>query len=377
MIDIKANKSFCPAPWLSLYAEPSGRVDNCCVAKNYIGTVDSPVEEVLAGKINIKIQNDMLNNIDVPGCAWCKNGSENLQQNLLKMFPDHADPLYNEGQFELKYLDARWSNTCNLACVYCGSGYSSLWAQEIGDVVKIKKESKNNLLDYVVKNVESLENVYLAGGEPLLMKENEILIDEIVARNPNCRILVNTNLLNTDTKLYQRLVELPNVNWLVSFEDIKDRYEYIRYPGIWNEFKTNLLTLLKTVGPEKINFNMVYLSLNYLTFWNTVDWAESQGFLKKNMTILLYNNGVYDGVFDVCALGKQSRNLAIQRMLSKDYSMMSGYNKTLDYLQGDVKINKIFASFCQELDQRRNLNSRSIFPDVYQSIEESYESTTT
>ena len=375
MIIIKNNQSFCPAPWVSLYAEPSGKVDNCCVAKNNIGTLKSPIEQVLTGQKNIKIQRDMLNNVEVPGCRWCKTSPENLQQNLLNMYPDHADPLYQSGKFQLKYLDARWSNTCNLACVYCTPGLSSLWAQELNQVVKIEKESKNNLLDYVVNNVESLTQVYLAGGEPLLMKENEILIEEIVNRNPNCRILVNTNLLNVDTKLYHRLVALPNVQWLVSFEDMEDRYEYIRYPGKWSQFKTNLLELLKTVGPEKIGFNMVYMNLNYLTFWDTVDWAENQGLLTNKMNIALYNNGdVMDGPLDIRYLNDQSREQARQRILSKDYSTMPGYNKTLDYLQGDVKIDKNFINYCTSMDQRRNLDSRAIFPDVYQSIESTYES---
>lgn len=374
MIVIKNNQSFCPAPWISLYAEPSGRVDNCCVAKNYIGTVDTPIEQVLTGQKNIKIQRDMLDNIEVPGCSWCKTGPENLQQNLLNMYPDLADPLYQSGKFQLKYLDARWSNTCNLACVYCASGFSSLWAQELNEVVKIEKESKNKLLEYVVSNVETLTQVYLAGGEPLLMKENEILVEEIVNRNPDCRILVNTNLLNVNTKLYRRLISLPNVQWLISFEDMGDRFEYVRYPGTWSQFKTNLLDLLKTVGPEKISFNMVYMNLNYLTFWDTVDWAETQGFLKKKMNIALYNNGVHDGPLDLCSLNNQSREQATQRILSKDYTNMYGYNKTLDYLQGDVKINKNFVVHCTAMDQRRKLDSRALFPDVYQSIESTYES---
>jgi MoaA/NifB/PqqE/SkfB family radical SAM enzyme len=374
MIDTNENKNFCPAPWISLYAEPSGRVDNCCVAKNYIGTVDVPIEQVLTGTKNIKIQTDMLNNVEVPGCSWCKNSPENLQQNLLTKYPDHTDPLYQPEKFQLKYLDARWSNTCNLACVYCGPGFSSLWAQELDKVVKITKESKNNLLEYVVSNVESLVDVYLAGGEPLLMKENEILIEEIVNRNPNCKILVNTNLLNVDTKIYKRLISLPNVQWLVSFETMEDQFEYIRYPGDWFQFRTNLLNLLETVGSERINFNMVYLNLNYLTFWDAVDWAESQGFLKSKMSIALYNNGVHDGPLDLRSLSDQSREQAKQRILSKDYSMLFGYNKTLDYLQGDVKINKNFVKHCTGMDKRRNLNSRSIFPDVYQSIESTYES---
>jgi sulfatase maturation enzyme AslB (radical SAM superfamily) len=373
VIDITNNQSFCPAPWLSLYAETSGRIDNCCVARNNIGTIETPIEQVLIGEKNIKIQNDMLNNIEVSGCRWCQHGTDNLRHSFLKLYPDLIDPLYEAGKFDLRYLDARWSNTCNLACVYCSANWSSLWAQEVNQVVKISKESKNNLLDYVLNNIESLTSIYMAGGEPLLMKENEILIEELAKRNPQCRILINTNLTNVNTKLYQSLVSLSDVEWLVSFEDMEHRYEYIRYPGNWEQFKSNLLSLLKSVGPQKISFNMVYCNLNYLTFWDTVDWAVSQGFMQKNMNIALYNNGVYEGPLDVGYIKQQGRKQAIERILSQDYSELPGYQRTLDYLHRDVKINSNFADYCRELDIRRNLDSKEIFSDVYQSIESTHE----
>ena len=139
------------------------------------------------------------------------------------------------------------------------------------------------------------------------MKENEILVEAIVNRNPTCQILVNTNLLNTDTALFQRLISLSNVTWMISFEDTEARYEYIRYPGEWNKFKTNLLHLADTIGPNRVHFNMVYCNLNYLSFWDTVDWAVSHGFTKNKMSISLYNNGVHRGPYDIRSDRKSTR----------------------------------------------------------------------
>ena len=81
--------------------------------------------------------------------------------------------LYDKTQnFDLKHVDLRWTNSCNQACVYCGPEYSSKWATELNQKVKSKKESRQEVKDFVFENISGLENVYLAGGEPMLMKEN-------------------------------------------------------------------------------------------------------------------------------------------------------------------------------------------------------------
>ena len=189
-------KSFCPAPWVSLYIEPTGKIENCCVSKNNLGNINktSNIKEIIFGQVNKDIQKLILNDQFPAGCAWCDNKSLTLQQRMLDIFPNINDELYQEGKFELKYLDVRWSNTCNLACVYCSPDLSSTWANELNIVHRFERSTKHNLLEYVLDNVHTLKEVYMAGGEPLLMKENELLIEAILQKNPECHVLVNTNL---------------------------------------------------------------------------------------------------------------------------------------------------------------------------------------
>jgi len=374
MID-PGNKNFCPAPWISLYVDPTGRVDNCCVARNNLGNLDEvdSVAEILTGPTNINIQRSMLNDQVVLGCSWCHGGIdgglETLQVKLLQHFPNKNDPIYQVGSFDLRYLDARWSNTCNLACVYCHPTASSLWAQELGHTIKIERSDKNNFLQYVLDNVESFEEVYLAGGEPLLMKENELLLDELVVRNPKCKLLINTNLLNTDTKIYQRLISMPNVEWLVSIDATGAEYEYLRWPGKWSEFESNLLQLKRDVPVHRILFNMVFLSLNAMSVWNALDWLRDQGFPAPASSLTVYNNGTIPGPFDPRGLSTEYRNQVIERMQQKDYSNVNGYQNVVKSLAGTEQISVTFVDALKNIDDRRNLNSRQLFPDVYKSIE--------
>ena len=369
MIDTDQNKNFCPAPWVSLYVEPNGRVDNCCVAKNNLGNIqETSVQNIIFGRTNQEVQQAMLDNQTVPGCSWCHGGGQNLQARLLRQFPDTADSVYQTGQFDLRYLDVRWNNTCNLACVYCGPTFSSLWANELDSSIKIQREEKHNLLDYVLDNVESLQEVYLAGGEPTLMRENELLLEQLAKRNPNVKILVNTNLLNNHTRIYQQLLEFENTTWLVSFEDRDQRYQYLRHPGRWTQFETNLRTLKTQVPVEQIYFNMVYLSLNAMSIWDTIDWLLDQGFV-RTMTLALINNGVFDTPFDPACLPRSYRDQILTRISSGQYSSLHGYSNVTESLaKPDLDPVKLLTHL-KTLDHRRNLNSRNIFPEVYQAIE--------
>lgn len=366
------NKALCPAPWVSLYVEPNGRVDNCCVGKNYLGNIkENTVQEIIFGPVNQQVQKSMLEGQMPKGCAWCENKSHSLQTRMFDIFPSRQEQDYQQGDFRLQYLDARWSNTCNLACVYCSPTYSSTWAQELNEPVRIEREQKNELLDYVLDHVELLKEVYLAGGEPMLMKENEQLIEAIRQRNPNCHVLVNTNLTQiTNSTIFENLLALKNCSWLVSVDDSHDRFEYMRYPATWTEFAENLETLSAKTSEFQIAFNMVFTSLNALTIWDTVDWLMSKNF--KNFTIQLYNNGnTPQYPLDVRSMPRAYQQAVLDRMNDKKYQNLLGYTSTRDYLTELVE-NSLprVLKYLQDLDQRRGLHSRQVFPKVYEYLKQ-------
>ncbi|NBY39820.1 MAG: radical SAM protein [Flavobacteriia bacterium] len=370
------NKNFCPAPWVSVYLAPDGTIDNCCVSRNNLGNIkhSQDTHKILSGNINLGVQQAMLDNQVVPGCAWCHGTVDNLQDSLIRDHGDLGDSFYQPGFFNLKYLDARWSNTCNLACVYCNEGCSSLWAQENNRHIPIKTNDRNNFLQYVLDNVESLERIQMAGGEPLLLKENELLINEIISRNPKCHITINTNLINIDNKIYQQLIRLDNVRWLVSFEATGAQYEYIRYPGKWSVFENNLQQLKLDVENTQstISFNMVFLSLNAMSYWDTIDWTLdffSDTQKSATLALALYNNGVFPGAFDPRALSANYRNQIINRMQKGNYSGLRGYQNIAKSLASNEHISVKFNDTMQGLDSRRGLNSRQLFPEIYNSIE--------
>lgn len=362
------NKNFCPAPWVSLYFEPSGEVDNCCIAKNRLGNYNlGSIQTVIFSEKNKQIKQDMLDDKYISGCKSCSNKSDSLQASMINMFYKDGDPLYdNTDNFNLQYLDARWTNTCNLACAYCSPEFSSVWAQELKQEIKLDKSAKDKLLDYVLQNVKTLKNIYMAGGEPLLMKENELLISALKEHNPTCNVLVNTNLTQVkSSKIFTSLLELKNVRWLISVESMHEQFEYIRYPAKWDDFSENL-NYLRSHTLDTISFHMVLTALNGLEFWNTVDWLITQEFDLRKMTVTLYNNGAYPGPLDVRNLPIEHQQQILDRMCSNpNYKKIAGWQNVYDYLSAKQTMDTELWWYLAGLDKRRNLNSQTVFPEIY------------
>jgi organic radical activating enzyme len=114
--------------------------------------------------------------------------------------------------------------------------YSSKWAAELGKKVPHNQQSIDRVKEYVFSNIKNLTNVYLAGGEPLLMKQNQEFLELLYKENPDVTLRVNTNLSKTDTKIFDQLCQFKNVHWTVSVETIEQEYEYVRHHGNWQDF---------------------------------------------------------------------------------------------------------------------------------------------
>lgn len=386
--DYSSRAGFCPAPWTEIYVGPQGNIDNCCISTNRTGDVGSTdINEAILGSAQIKIKQDMLDGKLPPGCVKCDHSNPSLRTNYLKWFKEYVpfDFYQDPNNFKLSYLDLRWRNTCNSACVYCGSDYSSLWAQELGVSEKTDFNKLEQLKEFIEPYIPELKQVYLAGGEPLLIKDNEWLLERILVTNPDCKIVVNTNLSTIDNRIAELLNELTNVQWVVSVDSTNEQYEYIRYGSKWSVFETNLKRLAKRLGvnakidPEICSFQMVYCSLNTSTIFNAVDYLTNIGFSQNNINLYYVHGGYGSGWLDPRNLPKQHINTAVNVLQSrleqstpifadKLQLLIDTIQTPIDPTPTYISPNDYEGTFYEELDKldkRRNLNSRQIFPNFY------------
>jgi sulfatase maturation enzyme AslB (radical SAM superfamily) len=371
--DILTNKHFCPMPWTGLMYNFDGNVKNCIRSAGPIGNIkDTPIEEILLGPTNVQSQTTILNNMPVPTCHTCydlehnKKGFDIISDRIfyIKEFKKQSLDLYQPDKFNLSTIDVRWSNLCNFACVYCGPEFSSKWAAEINSHRSIPTDQQQqDFKEYILKNAKNLKHVYLAGGEPLLMKENLELLGEL---NPEVNLRINTNLSKVDTKVFDTICKFKNVHWTVSVETTAEEFEYIRFGGKWSDFLDNLTTIKKL--DHKISFNMLWFLLNYDTVFNCVDFLKELGFHNNSFIIGALLNPDH---LNVRHLPESVLNLVKIKLESKiaekpGYLLEDSYKNMLYYIQQPA--NKDLPGSFDKLaamDKRRNLDSSKIFRELY------------
>ena len=177
------NKNFCPVPWTGFMYNFDGTVKNCIRNPQPIGNLkNNSIVEILQGDINLTTKHNMTYNEPGPTCNVCydlekdKKSFDIISDRIfyLKELKDVDLNTYKSvDTFNLSTVDIRWNNTCNFACVYCGAGFSSKWATEL-DIKfdQVPQHRLQQMKQYIFERAEQLKHVYMAGGEPLLMKEN-------------------------------------------------------------------------------------------------------------------------------------------------------------------------------------------------------------
>jgi MoaA/NifB/PqqE/SkfB family radical SAM enzyme len=369
------NKSFCPIPWTGFMYNSNGDVMNCIRSQRAIGNLNNnSLADILQADIQTK--ENMLAHKPGQGCNGCYSLETNKKSFdiisdrvfYLKELKEVDKQLYDKiDNFELHQVDVRWSNVCNFACVYCSPEYSSKWATELKEeIVQPSSERVAELKSYVFDNVEKLKHVYLAGGEPLLMKENLELLALLKLTNPNVNLRVNTNLSKVDTKVFEAVCEFPNVHWIISIETVEEQFEYIRYGAKWNDFTDNLDIVRKL--NHKVSFNMLYFLLNYSSLFNCIEYLQNCGFHNNSFIIGALSNPEYLNIRHLPEHVVNDLQTKLQTMINTKpgYLLEDSLKNLHSYMK--TPFNKQLAGSIRDLkilDQRRGLNSELIFPEVY------------
>ena len=371
------NHSLCPVAWRGVYVDPTGRVDNCCISRNDLGDVNQQrLEDILGGDRSIMIREMMRNDAEIPsGCKICYRGeSDNLRSKFLTKFGCYDKSIYDQTRkFELNYLDLRWRNTCNSACVYCTPDLSSKIAAEMGIEIRSDQSMIEKSKDFISSRIHEIKSVYLAGGEPLLIRENQWLLETLKAAHYHPHILVNTNLSQIDNRVFELLCEFPSVTWMISGEHVGAHYEYIRYGSSWNQFEDNLRILVEHTRRKDhdYTFNLVYFALNLKGFWQYIDWVKSVMTDRYRIHPAWISNG-NQHPFDPRRL-PESLSQPCQGMLEhrRDFGdeidrpiaefLLESWNQPSDHRGGAVPIINLLKKY----DRIRQLDSQSLWPEIW------------
>ena len=259
----------------------------------------------------------MLNGERPQECNYCWNVEDNsnsFSDRVFKSSEPWSKPYLNEiikggwdKNYNPKYVEVSFSNTCNFKCSYCSPMFSSKWMEEIethggyptstnfNDLTWVRE---TNQLPYKYSEVNpyvesfwkwwpdlyrDLHTFRITGGEPLLSKDTwKILefIDETPEPNRGLNISINTNL-GVPKKLIERFVDIAEkiindnkVNEFIIFtscESWGSQAEYIRNGLDFDLFFENVEYILSRLPKVTINVMSTFNALSVFGYGKLID----------------------------------------------------------------------------------------------------------
>jgi organic radical activating enzyme len=236
---------FCAAPWRGLHINPRGDVKTCCAGDpNMLGNLNSgTIAEILHSPVMQDIRLSIQRGEPHAYCYNCVQAerygrSERDWHNNLNPKFDPATASLTEHYPVL--VDIRWNTTCNLSCNYCAEACSSKWAAlKQMSVASGARPYYEQVCDYLAQHHTHIREVALVGGEPLLLPENARLLD-VIPKDCIVTLITNGSVELEHNQIFQKLAQRKRVGWSISFDNTKERFEYVRHGASWDLLLRNL-----------------------------------------------------------------------------------------------------------------------------------------
>jgi organic radical activating enzyme len=395
------SKTFCMYPWIHLHAFPTGDAHPCCYSemKHAIGsTKKHTLKEIWNDRPMRDLRQRMLNEQPSGACRKCyeqeDSGFFSGRQSANKHFGHHINRVSNTqpdgklDQFEMTYWDIRFSNLCNLSCRSCGHIFSSSWHKDQAHLVGNDWIKKNPVLNYagrtetdiweqLIPHLDYVEQIYFAGGEPLMMAEHYNILDELERRNRwDVRLIYNTNF--THTRLKNRTVfdywkRFQSVSVGASLDAMGPRAEYIRKGTDWDRVTRNREEMLQ-VCPNVdfyISPTLSILNAHHLPDFHR-SWTEQGLISPQDLNVNILQDPSYLRIdiapakYKEILKEKYQEHLQWLRPLDQLQRATVGFESAINFMSAidNSELLPNFWSKTNELDQIRNENLLDIIPEL-------------
>ena len=396
------SRTFCIYPWIHLHAYPTGEAYPCCHAEMRVGQVGdcktNSLGEIWNSDKMRQLRQDMLSEIPNAACGRCyeqeKSGFFSGRKSANKHHGHHinrvdqTDTSGKVDQFAMTYWDIRFSNLCNLRCRSCGHIFSSQWYQDQialagPDYAKQNKplfyagKHETDVWEQLVEHIDHVEQIYFAGGEPLIMDEHYRILEELERREMwHVRLIYNTNF--TQVKLRDRYVfdywkKFKSVAVGASLDAMGPRAEYIRKGTIWSTLEDNRQRMLDICPNVDFYISPTVSILNALHVPDFhQDWVE-RGLLKhQDLNVNILQDPRYLRVDIAPDHYKQKIKSRIEQHISwlKPHDRLQrateGFQSLLTYMiaTDNTKLLSEFWERTNRLDQIRGENLLEQIPEL-------------
>lgn len=308
---------FCILPWIHMHTLADGTTYPCCLGHtDYpIGnTKQSSYLDIWNSEEMKKLRLNMLTNKPSAACSRCYEhenaGTESLRMTKNRDFKhkyNRTKLTKEDGSLDevhMSYLDIRFSNICNMRCRTCGPTFSSLWHT---DATKMKmidsnaprilkaKDDINELFDEVKHWINDVEEIYFAGGEPLIMDEHYKLLEHLISiGKTDIDISYNTNFSKLTYKnkdVIELWKQFKHIKVGASLDATHTRGECLRKGTVWKEIEENRIRLQQEAPHVEFKISATVSAFNAQHVIDFFDEWLAKGWVTVNhidINLLLY-----------------------------------------------------------------------------------------
>lgn len=376
---LKESRTFCIYPWIHIHAYPTGEAYPCCHAEMGPGRIgncrENTLEEIWRDRPLQQLRRDMLSETPNPACGRCYEqeaaGFFSGRRSANKHHGHHIKKL-ESNPFELTYWDIRFSNLCNLKCRSCGHIFSSQWYQDQARLAGPGWKDRNTVLNYagrtetdmweqLIPHLDYVEQIYFAGGEPLLMEEHYRILEELLRRGRrDVRLIYNTNFTHTDLKgrsVFEYWQQFHSVAVGASLDASGARGEYIRRGTDWAQVEQNRRDMLR-ICPEVdfyISPTLSILNAEHLPEFHR-DWV-TQGLIRaQDLNVNILQDPAYYRI-DIATPEYKARLTEL-------------YTQHIEWLRPQDPLNRATTGFEAALQFMQATDNSQLIPEFWQRTQQ-------
>ncbi len=437
--------TFCVLPWIHVATRPNGDARLCC-GSNASQATKGIMDAGLVKKENGEPANFGKETLQ---SAWNNDYMRSVRKTMLegkiplscnKCFEEEANGIVSKRVWEtfywdgkvdfneliddtsedghvppvIRYLDLRLGHTCNLKCVMCTPHDSSKWTQDYDKLINKTRSpiilqqiswdkdkfdnywyEKPELWEEIFEQIPNIQQLYFAGGEPLMIKEHKRFLEEIIRRGYADKITVryNSNGVLVDDAMIAIWEHFKEIRFAFSIDAVDQRNHYIRYPVSWEETVAALHKLDNTPANIKVGIACAVQVFNVKHIIDFAKWKVQQGFKKIN-NFYMGEHQVGGGLLNMhllyipTFLSPRILPKEDKEQLRKDFMEFkqwlwdnyrqdddfwkdnpNGWNRwesILKFVEAEDHSHLLpdFKEYVSNLDSIRNLNAKLVFPEL-------------
>ena len=373
---IKTN--ICPLPWTHLEVDVNGGASPCCLYKGSVPDVkvyETGLKQIQKHQYMEDLRTKFREGERPKGCQSCWQeedaGKTSKRQNSIYKMKKSLTDWTPNSEPQLKFIDFKLGNVCNLKCRICGSWSSSKWAQEELDYGENPIALKNlreggwpkknpQFFEDLKEDLKHVEYFEFTGGEPFMIKDHFKILMYCVEKGyaKNIDIHYNTNGTQLPPQnIFDLWSYFKHVEVAFSIDDVGEPFEYQRHPANWREVSANLVKFKEMKTP-----NMDFQVCTTVSIFNVFNWAKIALWVAQFQPKFFYVNTLFDpDYFNVQTLPKNVKDIVNTR-----YNMLTDFQPTLRFMNAVDRDSPVIREQRKarilQTDEYRKENFGEVFP---------------